>query len=165
MLEGLCHCGERLREALRGASLLRFTVSPASISTCFWGAWLCFCLFVFGLCLFGLVFFLVFHVFEIFLVVLRSRTTVGAVMARTAWEKKNTCLVQSALLCGTIIPDPQFQGLSVVDTMPLLVPSLCNGGLYLSDVKFGPSFGCFRGHGYLATIFSGEEHMRVQEQG
>ena len=52
-LEGLCHCGEHLREALRGASSLRFTVSPASISKCFWGAWFCVCLFVFGLVFVG----------------------------------------------------------------------------------------------------------------
>ena len=32
MLDGLHHCGELLREALRGANSLRFTVPPASIS-------------------------------------------------------------------------------------------------------------------------------------
>ena len=32
LLKGLLHCGEHLREALRGASSQRFTVSPASIS-------------------------------------------------------------------------------------------------------------------------------------
>ena len=52
--KGLCHCGEHLREALRGASSFRFTVSPASISKCFW-AWFCLCWFVFlfGLCWVG----------------------------------------------------------------------------------------------------------------
>ena len=57
MLEGLCHCGERLREALGGASLLRFTVSPASISNLFLGvgcvfAWLCLVWFLLGLVFF-----------------------------------------------------------------------------------------------------------------
>ena len=50
LLEGLHHCGEHLREALRGASSQRFTVSPASISIflgvgCF--VFGCGCLFVF----------------------------------------------------------------------------------------------------------------------
>ena len=83
--EGLCHCGERLREALRGASLFRISVSPASISKCFWT--LVLCLLVFCLVCVGVGVFPGFHVFEINLVVLRTRTTVGAVMARHGRKK------------------------------------------------------------------------------
>ena len=46
LLEGLHHCGEHLREALRGASSQRFTFSPASISS-FLGVGFCLC---FGFC-------------------------------------------------------------------------------------------------------------------
>ncbi len=87
--KGLCHCGEHLREALRGASSFRFTVSPASILKFFWALFV----FVFVWFVLGSVFFLVFHGFEINLVVLRTRTTVGAVMACTAWEKKKSSCV------------------------------------------------------------------------
>ena len=41
MLEGLRHCGEHLREAMRGARSVRFTVSPALISKLFWGFSVC----------------------------------------------------------------------------------------------------------------------------
>ena len=86
MLEGLCHCGEHLREALRGASLLPFTVSPASISKFFW-ALVCVCLFVFGLVCVGVG---VFSGFPRFRDQFSSCATVGAVMARTAWKKKKS---------------------------------------------------------------------------
>ena len=42
------------------------------------------------------------HVFEICLVVLRSRTTVGAVMARTAWEKKKSCRSSAPNVSGKV---------------------------------------------------------------
>ena len=90
--KGLCHCGEHLREALRGASSFRFTVSPASILKFFWALVFCLFLFLFGLC-WGRCFFLFSTGFEINLVVLRTRTTVGAVMACTAWEKKKSSCV------------------------------------------------------------------------
>ena len=75
---------------MRGTSSLRFTVSPALTSIFFWGV-LCrlvvFCLFVLGCCVFG--FCLCFPSrFRDHFSSLQERTTVGAVMARTAWEKK-----------------------------------------------------------------------------
>ncbi len=70
-----------VEHTMREATSLRFTVSPASISRWLFGGlvlvefvFLCFCCFV---CLVRCCCF-AFHVFEIFLVVLRSRTTVGA---------------------------------------------------------------------------------------
>ena len=60
LLVGLQHWGEHLREALRGASSLRFTVSPASISNflgvgCFVFVWFLFG-FLFWVCVFVLLF-------------------------------------------------------------------------------------------------------------
>ena len=93
LLEGLHLCGVHLREALRGAHSLRFTVSPAAISFWEWVVVGCFCVCV---CLFC--FACVFFVCVGLLPALRSNCcyrngrTVGAVMARTAWEKKKSSL-------------------------------------------------------------------------
>ena len=73
---------------MRGARSSRFTVSPALISDFFLG----FCGSVVGVCCFGLAFVFCLCLpsrFRDHFSCLPERTTVGAVMARTAWEKKN----------------------------------------------------------------------------
>ena len=85
-----------MREALSGTSSRCFTVSPALISIFWGGFWLVLVVFfvclVCWLCWFVFVFLFVspprVRSFELCANSMQSCTTVGAVMARTAWEKK-----------------------------------------------------------------------------
>ena len=102
-LYGLFDWGEPLRVALRVAlwgnrSLFhRFTAVDLDFFLgVLWFAW-----FLFGFCRVCFCFCLFFHDFEINLVVLRSWTTVWAVMARTAWGKKKKTCVSNACIGWT----------------------------------------------------------------
>ena len=96
--KGLHHWGEHMRVALSGTSSRCFTVSPALISIFGGGFGWLWLRFLFGLCLFFFVwlFCLVCFPHEWDLLIsfelcansMQSWTTVRAVMARTAWEKK-----------------------------------------------------------------------------